>query len=124
MKVVDPGHKYALPCLDEPFNREFLLTFVKREGEKYPGNVGSYPGVNIQEILRAIIDRVKYLDKQVHDRRNENVITSLRHAIWYLEMRAADRHNRDLHIPAGSYIEELPVCEKCLHIGCNGACHD
>lgn len=139
MKVIDPGHIYELDWLDGPpglgFShssnavdeslKESRLIFVKREGElKYPGNIGHYPGTNLQEVLRACIDRVKYLDKQVHDGRNENVIKNLRHAIWYLEQRAASRHDRELEIPAGSYIENLPTCKKCGHIGCTGDCHE
>lgn len=56
MKVIDPGHVYDLRSLDgEQLNR---LVFVKREGPSYPGNVGHYPGTTMQEVLRALIDRL------------------------------------------------------------------
>ena len=133
MKVIDPGHVYDLDWLDgrapiwmdihrdtgHPMNR---LIFVKREGEGYPGNVGHHPGTTMQEVLRAMIDRVKYLDNQIPDFRNQMVLASLRQAIRSLEWRAAERHNRDTIIPIKE-IELEPTCPKCLHIGCEGLCH-
>jgi hypothetical protein len=61
MKVLEAGHKYELLSLDggEPQ----ILTFVKREGEGYPGNVGHHPGTTLQEVLRAEIDRGMYVGK-------------------------------------------------------------
>jgi len=121
MKILDRGHAYALRMLDSP--RECLLRFVKRAGEGYPGNVGFYPGTNLQEVLRACIDRVKYLDSQIPDPTNLVLVDHLRSSLKLLEMRAARRHNRD--IPVFRYaIEDMPVCSKCGHIGCEGQCHE
>lgn len=133
MKVIEPGHIYDLNWLDGdphtdgevdfPENR---LVFVLREGEKYPGNIGSHPGTNIQEVLRALIDRVKYLDGQIRCIENLQTIAELRGALWYLERRAAMRHGRNFvklvyEYPNG--IENEPTCQKCRHIGCEGQCH-
>jgi hypothetical protein len=139
MKVLDPGHVYDLDWLDgepardlrgvastQPDFRldENRLIFVKREGSGYPGNVGHHPGTNMQEVLRALIDRVKYLDQQVPHYVNELIIEHLRMSLFYLEDRAAERHHReptfDIDTPN---IEELPVCVRCGHIGCEGICH-
>jgi len=38
MQELDRGHKYALRHLDG--NEVETLTFVKREGDGYPGNIG------------------------------------------------------------------------------------
>lgn len=52
MRVVDPGHVYDLVSLDG--GQVHRLTFVKRLGERYPGNVGfPHAGTNMQEVLRA-----------------------------------------------------------------------
>lgn len=127
MKVIDPGHFYQLNWLDEePVNiMEDKLVFVKREGEGYPGNVGHHGGTTIQEVLRALIDRMKYLDNQIQDQRNTWVINYLRQAIHTLESRAAERHGRKLNFRLKEIetIELLPVCPKCMHIGCSGSCH-
>jgi len=138
MKVIDPGHVYELQWLDgepevaelndpeqevsRPF-RTNTLQFVKREGPGYPGNVYHHPGTTIQEVLRALIDRVKYLNNQIPDKRNDGVILQLQCAIWLLEDRAAQRHGRDFSKITPYKIENRPTCSKCLHIGCNGQCH-
>lgn len=118
MRVIDPGHQYALNHLDG--NLEELLTFVKREGPKYPGNQGSHPGTNIQECLRAIIDRIKYVDAQIPHWRNKHAIVAMRDVLECLEFRAAERHGRILHLSPGLNIEDEEVCPKCGHIGCIG----
>ncbi len=119
MRVIDPGHQYALEHLDG--NLEELLTFVKREGAGYPGNVGSHPGTNIQEVLRALIDRLKYLHYQIPDYGNIYAIEDLRHALKKMEMRAARRHGRPFPVFMKD-LELMPVCQLCGHIGCEGSC--
>jgi hypothetical protein len=126
MKVIDPGHHYRLDILDGPDTPGVVwgadLRFVKREGPGYPGNVGHHEGTNMQEVLRALIDRVKYLDNQIPHEENAEVLADLRHAIFALECRAAERHGRAK--PNGWWrIEERPTCSRCGHIGCVGDCH-
>lgn len=118
MNVIDPGHTYDLDHLDG--SGVSRLVFVKREGVGYPGNVGSYEGTNMQEVLRAVIDRLKYLDCQIPDPRNGATIDDLRSAIRRLEERAADRHGRPFEFDEP--IEYDPACEFCRHIGCDGSC--
>jgi len=120
MRVLDPGHQYALTHLDG--NLEELLTFVKREGPGYPGNVGSHPGTNLQEVIRACMDRIRYLDGQIHDVANTEALQSLRNALWALEMRAAYRHGRILPFNLYGKIEIEPTCHKCGHVGCESSC--
>lgn len=122
MTVRDPGHLYKLDVLDGDGEKE-TLRFVKREGSGYPGNVGHYPGTNCQEVLRALIDRVKYLDGQIPDSSNVAVLGHLRGALVSLEIRAARRHKR---VPANALwivdVENAPTCPECGHIGCDGKC--
>lgn len=129
MNIVDPGHKYELRRLDGVGYE--ILTFVKREGEGYPGNVGHHSGTTTQEVLRALIERAEYVDGQIPHKANHEVIGCLRRAIWELEGRAAERHGRlEAFLerfppgPVESYdIETARTCDKCNHIGCEGACH-
>lgn len=133
MDVVDPGHDYELDWLDveQGYNAEDLygpgcrdLVFVKRIGEKYPGNKSRHPGTNCQEVLRVLIDRVKFLDGQRPHDYNEHIVSHLREAIRFLEMRAAELHGRDFsQFRDDDAIELLPTCKKCGHIGCGGECH-
>ena len=123
MKVIDPGHEYELDSYDggEPVR----LVFLKREGEGYPFNEGHHSGTNCQEVLRALIDRVKYLQKQIACEENECIINKLRSCLWEFEKRAAKRHGRASVFPWQEQyqvlpVEDQPTCAGCGHIGCNG----
>lgn len=66
MIVLDPGHRYHLHTLDDNAPQAYWpLQFVKREGAKFPGNLGHYPGTTTQEVLRACIDRAGYVNRQI-----------------------------------------------------------
>lgn len=125
MKELDPGHHYALAVLDFGVNATTSIRFVKRTGPGYPGNADTYPGTNIQEVLRALIARVQYLNRQEACDENEAVIEHLRQSLASLELRAARRHGRRLntHQILGA-IELEPICGKCGHIGCEGNCRE
>lgn len=123
MKVIDQGHIYLLRNLDvRPGWHEYTqpLVFVKRDNppEKYPGNIGHYPGTNMQEVLRALIDRIKYVGNQVYDASNTLVLRNLREALFLLEVRAAGRHGRHLALSYAQreQIEDMPTCHKCGYI--------
>lgn len=118
MKVVDPGHSYLLDSLDG--GNPIPLIFVKREGPKYPGNRTHHPGTNMQEVMRALIERCQYVYNQIPNRETEFVIENLRICIIELERRAADRHGRELEVRGA--IDKMPTCKKCGHIGCEGEC--
>lgn len=96
MTVLDVGHKYILHDLDlsivEPYQQ---LRFVKRMGPGYPGNTGkAYPGINIQDVCRVLINRLVYLNWQNRHWVNPICIECLRVVINLLELRAAKRHHR------------------------------
>lgn len=118
MDVLDAGHRYGLTIYDDMDAFPQQIVFMKREGEGYPGNVGHYPGTNCQEVLRALIDRVKYLENQISHPCNDIILRCLREALIAFEIRAAMRHGRTLQQTCGLYIEEEPHCPKCGHIGC------
>lgn len=126
MKVLDPGHGYALTEYDgERFEEIQNVFFMKREGSGYPGNVGHHSGTNLQEVCRMVIDRVKHLDRQIKCRQNSNIIDRERANLYDLEFRAAERHGiRDLFqqiiADATVDIENIPTCRRCGHIACHG----
>ena len=122
MKVLDPGHSYELEHLDGHSTTH--LTFVKRCGDMYPGNTGRYQGTNMQEVLRALIDRCRYVNQQDDNVFTKRVIDMLRSALFHLEYRAAVRHERDTAFLANADLENGPTCPKCGHIGCKGECHE
>jgi len=116
MKVLDPGHKYLVDSYDggEPTQ----ITFMKREGPGYPGNVGHYPGTNCQELLRVLIDRITYLDNQIPHYNNSASLDKLREVLWLFEERAANRHGMTL-ARVVDRIEEAPHCPICGHVVCH-----
>lgn len=122
MKVVEPGHIYQLRLLDESpsrINPHDTLRFVKRVGEKYPGNeYPRHPGTICQEVLRALIDRAEYLNKQIPCAKTEAAIGNLRSALLLFEIRAARVHNRTLGFSCLKEFEEAIPCNHCLHVGC------
>ena len=116
MKITDAGHCYIVEALDggEPQR----IRFMKREGDNFPFNEGSYGGTNCQEILRVLIDRSEYLYKQKPCAETEMIIANLRSALLLFELRAARYHNRHLGLVS---TDELMsgTCKQCGHIGCD-----
>jgi len=116
MIVLDRGHKYQLKSFDG--NVPVILTFVKREGEGFPGNTGHYPSTNLQSVLRACIDRLTYLQGQIPDDRNLNAINNIGHAVRLLEERAMERHGFNPKISIHE-AATLPMCDVCGHVICH-----
>ncbi len=93
MTVLDKGHMYWVSPIDG--DRGQTIQFVKRLGSTYPGNgAPAYAGTNCQELCRVLIDRLQYLDDQIHCWVNPLCICALRWVINLLEFRAARRHQR------------------------------
>jgi hypothetical protein len=103
--VLDPGHKYRLDNLDG--DGEVELTFVKRMGDNYPGNTSAYEGTTTQEVLRALIERTKYVNAQIPCQANEDAIRAMRIIIEDFEARAAVRHGMLLDLPEDVDVETL-----------------
>lgn len=124
MKVIDPGHVYEVDILDGVAHPAFqqAITFVKREGAGYPGNIGHHPGTNIQELLRVCIDRLLYLNRQIESVHTAKAAMSIRMALRELEMRAAERHGREWVDPPVP-IEQAITCRFCGHVGCADSCN-
>ena len=117
MKIVDPGHWYELNHLDG--TGIGTLTFVKRVGDNYPGNAGPpYEGTTIQEVLRALIDRCEYVDKQKPCEETMLATESLKYALWILEMRVRRERGQPTSDIMAIGIESEPTCPECGHVRC------
>lgn len=115
MNVIDHGHEYNLLILDGVMPQ--TLKFVKREGVKFPGNIGHHQGTTMQSVIRALIERVRYLNNQIADKRNCAVEARLHECLWLLEDRAAERHGLDFDFRVED-IYEMPMCKHCGHVVC------
>lgn len=115
MIIRDDGHKYKLLSLDGEPHQE--LTFVKRMGTKFPGNLTKYPGTILQDVLRCCLDRVRYLQRQQWCGENVVILACLKFALWLLEFRAARRH-KYVYLHSFWYAEYATPCRRCGHTFC------
>lgn len=121
MKILDAGHSYELSAIEGGASQ--VLSFVKRDGDNFPFNSGNHDGTNVQEVLRAIIDRTEYLNRQKPCAETEAASGCLRAALALYELRAARRHGRHLDLQSTQGLMNAVVCAKCKHVGCTGDCH-
>ncbi len=115
MKETDAGHEYHLRDLDGTGVQR--LRFVKRFGAKFPGNTSSYPGTTLQDVLRCLIARIAYLQKQTFAIENIVILYLLGIALWLLEFRVARRHGI-FYCKSLRFALTAPMCEKCHHTLC------
>lgn len=114
MRVIDPGHHYVVDGYDDALHAQPIL-FLKRVGENYPGNTYAYGGTNCQELLRVLIDRVKYLDRQKPCNENVLILANLRSALRLFETRAARMHDVTVNVWPEN-IEDMPADKTTGHI--------
>lgn len=117
MKCLDPGHLYEIEGYDGGAPQ--AVRFMKRVGADYPFNDSAYGGTNCQEVLRVLIDRVRYLDRQQSCRENEEIVEHLRAALLLFETRAAERHGKNLTETAMRDIVAEMACATCGHVCCD-----
>lgn len=84
MKIIDPGHVYSLSTLG---GDDVIITFVKRSGGAVTYQQ-EWPGLQSQEVIRALIDRTQYLDNVLECYESKDAIYHLRMALYSYELRA------------------------------------
>ena len=117
MHIIESGHGYEMKNLDpNPGYSYSYLTFVKRVGPQYPGNIGAHGGTTSQEVIRCLIDRAQYVNRQIPCWQTKLSIYLYGLIIWLYEHRAAKRHRRK----APSFHDATfgETCDKCGHVGC------
>jgi hypothetical protein len=117
MKILDAGHEYELDVYDgDQYTAYQTITFMKREGEGFPFNNSFYPGTNCQEVLRVLIDRCEYLQKQKPCLETESIIGMLKTSLMLFEIRAARLHKLSINL---DYNTLNDTCKECGHIVCD-----
>lgn len=99
MQILDPGHVYKLDALDGETHVANTVIFVKR----FRG-ADNHPGTTNQELLRVLIDRVKFLDGEKPWPLNEQIIHHLRMALVLHEARALIRKVEKVEITPESLV--------------------
>lgn len=117
MVILDAGHAYEMDALDG--GRPQKIQFVKRTGEGFPFNAGdNVGGTNCQEVLRVLIDRIDYLQRQRPCAESEAISAALKTALLLFEVRAARHHGHTLAMQDLMQCVRATPCEKCGHIEC------
>lgn len=116
MKILDPGHSFELDSYDGDAVQR--LDFVKREGSGYPENIGRRPGTTMQEVIRAILNRANYVNKQTPCLETEGVIQCQQQSILLLETRAKRVKGKFLTVPSIEELLEYSTCKTCGHVCC------
>lgn len=88
MKIIDPGHIYELKQLGD--NNTQILRFIKRSGGAVQYDQ-EWAGLQTQEVLRALIDRTKYLNTVLECKETKEAIKHLQMALYWYEVRALRR---------------------------------
>jgi hypothetical protein len=87
MKVIDPGHIYE--C-DQLGGGTQIITFVKRSSGAVTYKE-EWAGLQSQEILRALIDRTKFLNEILPCSETIEALYHLRMSLYWYEVRAYRR---------------------------------
>lgn len=104
MKILDSGHIYELKQLGD--NETQKITFIKRSGGAVHYEK-EWPGLQTQEVLRALIDRTIYLDKVLECKETKEAIKHLRAALYWYEVRALRRKRSKTNRTTNNHNDEL-----------------
>lgn len=104
MEVLIPGHRYSAAHLDG--NGVEIIQFVDR------GHGNDTEGTTCQELIKILIDRVKFLDGEVPSIFNEEILHHARMMLIHFEARALCRKvEKKKLLP-----EELAFSDEDMHI--------
>lgn len=96
MKVITEGHRYELANFEKKDEPGQTLQFIQKE----PTSEGSTElktisdGTTNEEVLEALIDRIKTLNAKFPCKENACCITHLEEGLMWLEKRTRDRLKR------------------------------
>ena len=100
MKVIVPGHRYALETFEKG-GEDVIIQFLHKEPA--PGNPGNPTpteletiknGTTNEEVLAMLINRMKFLHKKLESDQSAIVIMKLEEALMWLNHRTAERKRR------------------------------
>lgn len=111
MRIIEPGHVYAMANVDG--DGEQAVWFVRRRDERAELLPVFTPGVLSQELLRVLIDRVRYLNDEDPCDEDVRIIANLRDCLRLFEARASRRTIEKMPMP-----EMAEACPICHHLLC------
>ncbi len=96
---------------------ELERLYFKEPSDKYPGNEDAYPGTTSQEVVRALLERSRYVQGQHPCHETEMIIQHFQRILHLLESRANRLHGRFLPYSLEE-VEYLDICLQCGHVTC------
>lgn len=97
MKIITPGHLYALKNFDDITTSQSLkfVQFVE-EGKNEKGEVviTINDGTTNEEVLAVLIDRIQFLNAKFPCCENSIALVNIETALLWLNKRTADRQAR------------------------------
>lgn len=74
MQVIQAGHMYSVSNYYKGKLQDISQSIQFTKSSQYNPDSIDVPGTNCQELLRVLIDRVQFLDSQLQDDRNTEII--------------------------------------------------
>ena len=105
MKVIDPGHIYECNQLGGGTQ---LLTFVKRSSGAVTYKK-EWAGMQTQEVLRALIDRTKFLQTILSCEETPTALYHVRMALYWYEVRAYTRKQEEVNRLEHKHIDDISM---------------
>jgi hypothetical protein len=95
MKVLVEAHTYELENFEKKDGKGQILQFIHKEpvGDNL---VTVSDGTTNEEVIEAVIDRLKFLNGKFPCKENAMAITNLEQAVMWLEKRTKDRLKRQV----------------------------
>lgn len=93
MNVLTPGHKYGLANFEDRDTTQ-ELQFIEKNPLPDGQLVTVNDGTTNEEVLKMLIDRLKYLGAKLSSRENSLAVTKCEEALMWLEKRTRDRQDR------------------------------
>ena len=94
MKVQEPGHAYLLDQIGT--DDKWPLLFLKRSGDLIKHET-EHQGTICQEVMRVLIDRLKYLNHLIPCPETNDALFHMRTALYLMECRAYRRKQQDVN---------------------------
>ena len=101
MKILNEGHCYELENFENSENLGQVLQFIEKRPEgKILTTIND--GTTNEEVLRVLINRLRFLNTKFPCRENSIVITKLEESLMWLRHRTELRKNQEVegkHLP-------------------------
>jgi hypothetical protein len=95
MKVLEPGHRYEVANFENKDAAGQVIQFIEKEAIAGSSQLRTvHDGTTNEEVLRVLIDRLRFLGAKLTSRENSIAVTKLEEALMWLEKRTRDRTAR------------------------------